>query len=310
MDLQRLLERMGLDSPKWRWRAYRWEQRLQGLREDLRGTEGGVPMASACPHCGALSPADAGACPSCGRRLLPPFARRLRRVFALVVPGRCPASTLILAANVAVAVLVLVLYGPRELFQPGREVLYRFGALVPALVRAGRYEQLITYGFLHIGLVHLLFNLFALSRVGPMVEGEIGRARFFVVYLLTLVAGGAADVLLRGAAMVFVAGASGALFGLIGFGVAYGHLYGGYAGHAQRNFFAHWAVYGFLFGMLVGADHIAHGGGFLAGAALAAAVHAERRVRDRTEPLWRAAAAGLLALTVLAYAVLVWRNLA
>jgi rhomboid protease GluP len=307
MDFDRWLRWLGLESPQWRWRAYRWQQQWDAWRAQRgRGGPAFRPQPY-CDRCRAIVEAGDRVCPYCGARLPSAAARRIERLFALTPPSWHAGTSGLLAANLAVSALVAALFGPLQWLAPGAGVLDAFGALVPPLVRAGRWELLLTYGFLHIGLLHLVLNLLALSQVGPFLEREIGSARFLVVYLLSVVGGGLADVAVRGGLPIRVAGASGALFGLIGFGLALGHLHGGYAGRAQRDFFARWAVYGFVFGLLVGADNVAHAGGFAVGALLGAAVWAERGLRDRTTALWRAAAAVLVLALPLAYTVLLLR---
>ena len=92
-------------------------------------------------------------------------------------------------------------------------VLVRFGAKVPWLVATGEYWRLLTAIFLHIGFIHLVFNSYALYSLGPQVERLFGRHRFLVVYLLSGLAGSVASYVLSES---LSAGASGAIFGLIG----------------------------------------------------------------------------------------------
>ncbi len=92
-------------------------------------------------------------------------------------------------------------------------VLVRFGAKVSWLVAAGEYWRLLSAIFLHIGLPHLLFNSYALYSLGPQVEGLFGRNRFLALYLCSGVAGSTASYIVSTAVS---AGASGAIFGLIG----------------------------------------------------------------------------------------------
>jgi rhomboid protease GluP len=66
--------------------------------------------------------------------------------------------------------------------------------------------------------------------------------------------------------MVPVVGASGSLFGLIGFAAVYFHRLGDHA-HTVRNFMLQWAAMAFIFGLLLGADNAGHLGGALGGAA-------------------------------------------
>jgi rhomboid protease GluP len=118
--------------------------------------------------------------------------------------------------------------------------------------------------------------------------------------------GGAADILVRGPILMVIAGASGALFGLIGFGMSFAHFYGGPAGRAQRNFFLQWAIYGFLFGLVVRADNICHLGGFITGAILGYVVERERARHHQLTPLWCGVATLCSLLVLAAFGWMVW----
>ncbi|MGH3753830.1 MAG: rhomboid family intramembrane serine protease [Pseudonocardiaceae bacterium] len=93
--------------------------------------------------------------------------------------------------------------------------LFRQWAIRPAAVADGAWWQLFTSGFLHIGPIHLAFNMIALWIIGRDLEQVLGRARFLVVYLISLL-GGSLAILLFSAPGIPVAGASGAVFGLMG----------------------------------------------------------------------------------------------
>ena len=158
-----------------------------------------------------------------------------------------------------------------------------------------------------MGLMHIAINMIALLQVGPVLERDVGAARFLSVYLLALICGGVADLLVRGPVVMLIAGASGALFGLIGFGMTYAHFYGGPAGIARRNFFLQWAMYGFVFGFIVRADNICHLGGFLVGALCGFLVERERRNAERFTAVWRGIAT---VLSLVSLAAFVWMFLA
>jgi membrane associated rhomboid family serine protease len=76
------------------------------------------------------------------------------------------------------------------------------------------WYRLVTSGFLHFGLIHLGFNMYFLYVLGNLMEPQLGRLRFLGVYLASLL-GGSAGVLLLGGGTI-TAGASGAVFGLLG----------------------------------------------------------------------------------------------
>ncbi len=77
-----------------------------------------------------------------------------------------------------------------------------------------QYYRLFTGGFLHEGLLHILFNMWFLYVVGPALEGAVGRTNLLVIYLATLFAGSFGALLFQPDA--YTVGASGALFGLLG----------------------------------------------------------------------------------------------
>src|SRR5258707_11927525 len=63
-------------------------------------------------------------------------------------------------------------------------VLTDFGAKVNGLIAQGQVWRLFTPMFLHIGVIHLLFNLYALNSLGPLVEGFFGHRRFLMIYVV------------------------------------------------------------------------------------------------------------------------------
>lgn len=92
-----------------------------------------------------------------------------------------------------------------------------FVALVPEYILDGRrLWSLVTYMFLHAGIVHLLGNLYFLHIFGDNVEDRLGRANFVVLYLSAGLLGGVMQVIFTGDPTVPVVGASGAIAGLMG----------------------------------------------------------------------------------------------
>jgi membrane associated rhomboid family serine protease len=82
-------------------------------------------------------------------------------------------------------------------------------------VANGELYRLLTSAFLHYGLTHLLFNMYALFVVGPPLEAWLGRLRFTALYALSAL-GGSVLVYLLSPLNAATAGASGAVFGLFG----------------------------------------------------------------------------------------------
>lgn len=84
----------------------------------------------------------------------------------------------------------------------------------PAVAEGDLY-RLLTSAFMHYGITHLLFNMYALYIVGPPLEIWLGRQRFGSLYVLSAM-GGSVLVYLLAPLNAATAGASGAVFGLFG----------------------------------------------------------------------------------------------
>jgi membrane associated rhomboid family serine protease len=165
----------------------------------------------ACPEC--LREASVGhQCVDC----VDQGARGVRRgvTIAGARPGGRPVVTpALVALNVAVFAWTVVTSGSvsRNALSP----LFAEWALIPAAVADGEWWRLITGGFLHFGPIHLLFNMWALWVIGRDVEPALGRGRFLALYLVSLL-GASTAVMLLTTPNANVAGASGAVFGLMG----------------------------------------------------------------------------------------------
>jgi rhomboid protease GluP len=310
MNWKDFFDRLGMNGTRWQWRMLRWEQAWKERGSTWGQQRRQVLYRHKFCACGALMDRDERVCPACGRRAPSWRAQVVRRSVGLVTPSALAVSAALLAVNTAVYLLVVLIAGAEALFAPPMELLARMGGLVLSSLPDRQYGLLITYGYLHFGLIHFGFNMLVLSQVGPMLEQEIGKARFFTLYTLALVGGGLARYVVSGPVNTIVVGASGALFGLIGFGLAYAHATGTRQALALRDFFARWALYGFLFGFFVGADNVAHLGGFVVGVALGLLVERERAGRERFTPVWGYAAAACLLATVAAFGWVLARGLA
>lgn len=180
-------------------------------------------------------------------------------------------------------------YGPQTLLAPPFALLYRFGAQrwIPEVLHFGQWWRCLTYAYTHAGVIHLGFNMLVLYQVGPLIDREIGASRFVVLYTLTALTATLLGLFWH--PYTPVVGASGSIFGLIGFAVAYFHRMGP-PGVALRNFMFRWAVFAFIFGLLVGADNAGHLGGALGGAAFGLLLPVGIRGRRATAKLFSAAA--------------------
>jgi membrane associated rhomboid family serine protease len=165
----------------------------------------------ACPDC--LRDASVGQqCLDCvqaaGRG-----TRRWTTVAGAEPGGRPVMVPALIALNVAVFGWTVV--QARSIGSNYNSPLFDEWALAPGLVQDGEWWRVLTSGFLHIGPIHLLFNMLALWVLGRDMEVVLGRGRFLALYVISLL-GGAAAVMVFYAPQDSVAGASGAVFGLMG----------------------------------------------------------------------------------------------
>jgi len=87
-------------------------------------------------------------------------------------------------------------------------------ALFGPAVDSGELYRLVTSGFIHYGLIHIIFNMVILFRFGELLEPALGPVRMVCLYMASLLVGSFGALLLSPEA--FTGGASGAVFGLIG----------------------------------------------------------------------------------------------
>jgi membrane associated rhomboid family serine protease len=115
-----------------------------------------------------------------------------------------------IATYVIIAICVLAYFGSRA---GGTGRAFNELLLYGPAVADGEYWRLVTSGFLHAGLLHLLFNMYVLYWLGRMIEPAIGTARFLALYGTALLAGSLGVLLLSFDSRTV--GASGAVFGLM-----------------------------------------------------------------------------------------------
>ncbi|MFH0902022.1 MAG: rhomboid family intramembrane serine protease [Pseudomonadota bacterium] len=127
---------------------------------------------------------------------------------------QAPVTLSLIAANALVAFVVTLALGTTE--SPG--VLADAGANVREAVRTGEWWRLCASTFLHVGTLHLLVNMYALWALGRLAEQLLGSLRFFAVYCLAGIGGSVASFLFGSGSIS--AGASGAVFGLLGAAIA------------------------------------------------------------------------------------------
>src|ERR1700735_2946763 len=118
----------------------------------------------------------------------------------------------VLGASVAVFIAMVLASGPSLDFT--KQVMIHFGANFGRATLSGQWWRLVTYMFLHGGLLHIAFNMWCLWDLGALAESLYGRWTFGTIYLITGIGGGLASVAWN--PQVLSVGASGAIFGLAG----------------------------------------------------------------------------------------------
>ena len=165
----------------------------------------------ACPSC--LTPASVGFhCRACVAEAR--ASTRVARTVSGSRLGQQPAVTIgLIVVNVAVFLVTAVqAHGTSDL---SRSSWFRDGTLTPLFVASGDWWRLVTGGFLHVSVEHIALNMLSLYFVGLPLERIVGRGRFLIIYLLSLL-GGSVSVMLFSPIGTPTAGASGAIFGLMG----------------------------------------------------------------------------------------------
>ncbi|RZT91752.1 rhomboid protease GluP [Ancylomarina subtilis] len=164
-----------------------------------------------------------------------------------------------------VLVFISMVLSGVHLIDPTVENLVAWGANFTTLTFQGQYWRLLSNCFLHIGLIHLLFNMYALLYIGLLLEPIIGKWKLGFAFILTGIAGSLLSLAWHD--MIVSAGASGAIFG----------LYGVYLALLTTNLIDKeskkgilvsiliFVGYNLLFGLKGGIDNAAHIGGLFSG---------------------------------------------
>lgn len=146
-----------------------------------------------------------------------------------------------------------------------------FGANVDTLTKNGDYYRLFTSMFLHIGILHLLCNMYSLYIIGKEVENVFGKVKYLIIYLLSGIAGSILSLAFNH--NTICAGASGAIFGLLGALLYFGYYYRTYLGATLTRSILPVIVLNLIIGFTSsGIDNAAHIGGLVGGILIAMAV--------------------------------------
>lgn len=182
-------------------------------------------------------------------------------------------TQLLLAANVTIFILLLATGRPTA-----PRTLLRYGAL-PQVLPRGEWWRLFTSMFVHIGIAHLAFNMFALIAFGPAIEGRHGKLRFLALYLASGLLAGACSLAFSDG--IVRAGASGGVFGILGAWIAFfvRHRRVPAAAGQLRSLFFLVGINLFFGATVAGIDNYAHLGGLLGGLLIGGGLELGARAR-------------------------------
>lgn len=283
-----------------------------------------------CRQCGAIVGAGQSVCGQCGTPVPGavtaqpevPLSRHERETirFARALLRRPATFTVVfLLANVFIFSLMTFKGGTSN-----PETLAAFGAKYNSLINQGEWWRFVTPVFIHIGFIHLFFNMYGLWVLGPYVERLYGSAKFVVFWILTGIAGVAASYLTVRPGMENAsalsgfffrsqdgpsAGASGALFGLIGVLFVFGIKFRHELPEGFKRAFGTGMLPTILINLSIGyifpfIDNSAHVGGLLAGMALATVVSYKRvGTRGSVTVIWHILQIAALALVAVSFAL-------
>lgn len=181
--------------------------------------------------------------------------------------------------------------------------LLDFGAHAPA-DEPDEWWRLYTAALLHIGVLHLVFNLVALASVGPAIEKLWGGGTMLFLFFTTAVAGNLVSGAFHPDAVS--AGASGGICGLIGAAAGWGHMAKTGQGIAIRNAMLRWLAYTIIIGFGIHANNYAHAGGAAAGVLFGVLV--KPAAWNRHRGLQRVAGAIAVVATLAALAYILTRH--
>lgn len=300
------LEARGVNVTKLRWRLYQMQRKAEAAKDGPKLPASLQWMAyqhKKCTRCGAINARDDRRCTECDARLPSMGTYRVMRFLGLTSPASSPQVVYGFIGIIGLLFFLMLAMDPQGVWRPTRYTALTFGAFAPIFLHyPGEWWRLLGFGIIHGGIIHIAFNCFALSQVGPVVEGQIARARMLVVVTATQLTAALATYFWYGMMtdrlVQTTVGASGWLFGLIGFGIVYLQRHGG--DPMYRQALIQWAMYGAVFGLLMpGINNAAHIGGFAAGALVALMPMTGRLQPRRYDTIWALAAVCCFVLWVL-----------
>ena len=175
-----------------------------------------------------------------------------------------------------IMVICLLVFIAMYIFGNGSQdaqTLLKFGANWDVLTKSSpkEYYRLLTSVFLHIGFIHIIVNMYSLYVIGPQVESFFGKLKYLFIYLFSGICGSMLSLAFTH--NTISAGASGAIFGLLGSLLYFGYYYRAYLGNVVKSQIVPIILLNLAIGfILTGIDNAAHIGGLVGGIVASMAV--------------------------------------
>lgn len=190
--------------------------------------------------------------------------------------------TIILAAINVIVFFILTSQGMTE---DGMFLLEHGAVFVPVVMEDGEYYRLFTSMFLHFGFEHLMNNMVTLVLLGWNLEIEIGKIKFLIIYILSGLGGNILSAWYEVWTVDYSisAGASGAIFGVIGALLYVAMRNRGRIGDISGRGIVFMIILSLYYGFTSsGVDNLAHIGGLITGFVLGVLLYWKRNSKDRT----------------------------
>ena len=247
-----------------------------------------------CPNCRAFVSTSDRVCPYCEAEMGPRAIERRAPSDALggLIPHARFTTIMILLINSALFVA--------DYISP-QSGLLQYGASVPWPAMQGQWWRLVTAGFLHGGILHILMNSWVLFDLGAEVEQIFGTSRLIVFYFVSTITGFLVSSKFGSGYSV---GSSAGIFGLIGAMLAFGVTDRSSLGQAVKGLYTRWLIYLLVLSFIPGVDFRAHIGGLSGGFIVSWLARTPLARAMWKESLLRALAGISIALTALSFAMM------
>jgi membrane associated rhomboid family serine protease len=258
-----------------------------------------------CPNCRAFVTMSDRVCPYCDAQLGPrAIDLRASQFAASLIPQGNVTATVFLIINAALYLIEIILsyrmFGASPGTLDGRAAALLGDKNPYFIYQLHQWWRLITAGFLHGGIVHILMNSWTLFILITEAEQFYGTSRVVFTYIATTFTGFLLSTLWSPHSSSL--GASAACFGYFGLMLAMAvRRRSDPLAQAVRAHYGQWLLFGLVLSLLPGIDIAAHIGGFVGGFLIGLVAGLPGLPNSPRETLWKILAGLAVALAVYAF---------